>query len=242
MPNTMRSRLPLVCLAILAIGCFLVADELVMLHAFGMGSRELSCSGKLRGAAARHVCIKEKTVVKISKPCTDAANVFFCKWTYWKQVYTNTRWVSIYSKSPLIPDVVGNQTDVGITMERVKFAKDQSRITPDYKFNMEKLRALDEMLEANGHLALDVLPDTNVLLDDTGKIHIVDFNLVPSWTRSFVDNFDTLSLKLSPFTNIYGSQELFKWLVPRSQGSRSSSDIGTTRIRTTQRLRGPIQE
>ena len=98
-------------------------------------------------------------------------------------------------------------------MERIKH---NSTVKPDYAYNMEKMEMLDEMLNMNNHIAMDVHPNTNVLLDDDGRLHIVDFNLMPSWTRPYIDRYEERCVQLHPFKNIYGGQNVFQWIIPPS--------------------------
>jgi hypothetical protein len=209
-----KLQLPLAGLFLLAI-LLVFLDEIVLLHTRGIYVRRLECpTGNMLGSAAQAVCIKEETVVKIAKPCTSMANVMQCKWKYWKQLYTNRLWESTYADMPFIPKVTGYDPESGgVIVERIKHNK---TVKPDYAYNLEQMQLFDQMLEKHNQIVMDVHPDTNVFLDEKGRVKLIDFNLLPWWTWPYIEKYEKHCVLLHPFRNIYGSRKMFKWITPPS--------------------------
>ena len=112
-------------------------------------------------------------------------------------------------------------------MERIKH---NSSVEPDYTYNLEMMQMLDEMLKMNKHVAMDVHPNTNVLLDNKGRLHIIDFNLMPAWTRPYIDRYEQRCVLLHSFQNIYGGQNLLEWIIPPSPKLRGTETSNTKEI------------
>lgn len=179
------------CIGLLASAVLLLLiDEFIVMRSFG-ASRGLSCpDGKLDGGGAQLVCITEHSVVKVYRPCENGGSIgalIGCKLNYWHQMYVNNRW-EMYAESALVPDILSQDKTKGTMLfERIILAEESDDVTPDYKYNMEQLLIFDEMLRENGHIACDLAP-RNVPRDDSGKIHMVDFMLIPTWMRGLIES------------------------------------------------------
>lgn len=126
------------------------------------------------GGAAQNVCIGKYFVTKSPKSCKNFD--FKCKWAMIKQIYTYKNWYEYYNHLKITGNITSFSYDHVIMNKESHF----HAIKPNRTCNQIRMRELELELQWNNQFIADAYPLSNVFLDETGCVKMIDFNIFPN--------------------------------------------------------------
>lgn len=177
----------------------------ISIYPYFIPTNSFECiDGYVASGASQDVCLMEHVVVKKMKPCTSLSE-YKCHLKHVKQGYTNRKWFEVLNNHRAIAKI---KQWTPLSFERTNHVD----IAPNCTENLLRLTEIDKLLYTNGLIITDVNQRYNLVLDQSGFVVLIDFNIFPAISRPLIDKFDSLSQPLSPFNNIYGIAKIDTWI------------------------------